>query len=151
MKTIWRLLEPMDAGEEGDQWSSDWLIWRDVDKNTPLLTIKGRRRLVKLPEPQGWIDVRDRMPTAEDSNNAGAVLWLSSEDHVEYGDWDDAGEDSQFWSAVADLPFQSKDSDEQAWDEWSSKNLMRNYSLGNEEASKALKEGFLAGRNSLKF
>lgn len=118
-KEIWRLLEPMDAGEDGDQWSSDGLIWRDIDKNTPLLTIKFRRRLVTLPEPQGWISVKERMPTKEDGNKQGMVLWIDSELSVGVGSWDihERGWQSH-WTAIPDDPEPERDADEEAWKEY---------------------------------
>lgn len=157
-KEIWRLLEPgVDIISEGDEWLYPGPVWGQVC--SPFIGDKVGvhaaqhvcvvRRRMTLPEPQGWISVKERMPTKEDANNQGAVLWISSEHRVAYGNWDNPADGDCFWSTVPNLPSPPKHPDEEAWEEWSKKNLMRNYSVGNAEADAALKEGFMAGRKSV--
>lgn len=144
-KEIWRLLEPgVDVWQEGDETCGPY-GWHATNYFGGVVKDgeDGRRRMT-LPEPQGWISVKERMPTKEDADVLlwnGNVCYLSSSDRVLIAS-------PTHWMSLPNPPAPI-DPDEEAWEEWSKNNLMRNYSVGNAEADAALKEGFMAGRKSV--
>lgn len=154
-KEIWRLLEPeVDVWQAGDEiqnpivkWERvppSWINW-EVGRDSQL----GRRRMT-LPDPQGWISVKERMPTKEDASKEGLIIWGWNDNSCLPLDWRTGiHQELKWWRPFKFEPVPFTDPDEEAWEEWSKKNLMRNYSVGNAEADAALKEGFMAGRKSV--
>lgn len=138
----------MDVWKEGDEfYSLHFQEWRAATilnqvENTDLV---GRRRIT-IPEPAGWISVQDRLPTEKEQDQF-KILLASKEGTVCLST--QTIMQAAFWMIVPPVPEPTPDPDEEAWEEWDAKNLIRSYSVNNSEADRAMKEGFLAGRRSV--
>lgn len=147
-KEIWRLLEPgVDMWQEGDEYLVSNIVveWdkvtRDfdpVDKDHKV----GRRRMT-IPEPQGWISVKERMPMRWDGNSEGLVIWRlhepSHEKLIVTAKYDapEMEELSLFWCPLRDP--EGLDDGEKAWMEH----------LQRFPNTKNMKWLFMAGRKSV--
>jgi hypothetical protein len=152
-KQYWRLLELGDIYTEGDEISNpvvkweqvppSWIGW-DLAKESQI-----SRRRITLPEPQGWISVKERMPTKEDANKQGMVLWS----HIMYGSravfgcpWDHPRphSDATHWTTIPDDPELDQDADEKAWEIH-----MKGVKYASAFVQAAAHDAFLAGRKSV--
>lgn len=147
-KEIWRLLEAGEVWQKGDQYfngsiesweNSTSRIWGSPAGHYD----KPARRRMTLPEPQGWISVKERMPTKEDADDYGRVIWLRTDGAVYTERWNGKATWYHGWLPIPPIPKKPKDPDEEAWEKaWP--DLQRtSYS---EEAAKA---AFMAGRKSV--
>jgi hypothetical protein len=106
------------------------------------------RRRITLSEPQGWISVKDRMPTKEDANKQGMVVWWDGLNRND-GDWDDYEERFTHWSTVIDALEPDRDPDEEAWDFFKGSILHAQPELEKGISWEFEKKVFLAGRKSV--
>jgi hypothetical protein len=150
-KQYWRLLEPGDVWQEGDEISNPVVKWEQVPPSWIKWEVKdgpiGRRRIT-LSEPQGWISVKDRMPTKEDANKQGMVVWWDGLNRND-GDWDDYEERFTHWSTVIDALEPDRDPDEEAWDFFKGSILHAQPELEKGISWEFEKKVFLAGRKSV--
>lgn len=152
-KEIWRLLEPgVDMWQEGDEIENHVVQWEAVPSTWIGFIVRRdapvSRRRMTLPEPQGWISVKERMPTKEDANKEGNVLWFRSDGGricPQISGWDKFGEWFTHWMSFPDDPVPA-DPDEEAWQQFLIASHVRNWGRVFMESAK---EGFLAGRKSV--
>jgi hypothetical protein len=154
-KQYWRLLEPGEFMLDRDEWLYPGPVWAPVCSpfiGDPVgvhaaMHVNIVRRRITLAEPQGWISVKERMPTKEDANKQGMVLWWDGHNAVSDRPWDAAH--ATHWKTLPDYPEPDKDADEEAFSEWWSENNLQNATLGVEEMERLMKHSFLAGRKSV--
>jgi hypothetical protein len=132
-KQYWRLLEPGDVYMEGDEFLEKEGTWEtnSVRGYTIEKSVVGRRRIT-LPEPQGWISVKERMPTKED----GRIIWASIHGGRPVGVLPNF--EYTHWMA---LPTLTLDPDEEAFNQW-----WGNTPVGDRELAKRT---FISGRKSV--
>jgi hypothetical protein len=146
-KQYWRLLELGECVQRGDEYhlKGDG-PWVSVEVNDVGDVIDHGhvpyRRRITLPEPQSWISVKERMPTKEDANKQGMVLWFTGASQMD-GDYAVGMDGCTHWKVTADDPDPEKDADEEAFEKfWGKGGCL---SWGRIEARSI----FLAGRKSV--
>jgi hypothetical protein len=152
-KQYWRLLEPGECVQRGDEYHLKGEgPWVSVEVNDIGDVIDHGhvpyRRRITLPEPQGWISVKERMPTKEDGNKQGNVLWRMSfkdgDRRLRQGLWDTEIDPClTHWVAIPDEPEDESNPDEEAFEKFWKK--AGGISWGRIEALSI----FLAGRKSV--
>lgn len=113
-KEIWRLLEPVvDVWQEGDE-IFDQGSWRLVGSNfgRELTGASFGRRRMTLPKPQGWISVKERMPTKEDGDSDGRVLWGWSSGGYRVDFYKNVSCAPDFWMPLPAFPAKSPEEEE---------------------------------------
>lgn len=153
-KELWRLLEPGDVWQEGDQFWARTIKceWRGMTilGGSVIEGEVGRRRMT-LPEPQGWISVKERMPTKEDSGAQDCVLWMFASKSIIAAGWDKQWVElkATHWMSIPPAPKEPKepkDPDEEAWEK-AYKDLDPDQTW-TQSAIGAGKSAFMAGRKS---
>jgi len=149
-KQYWRLLELGECVQRGDEYhlKGDG-PWVSVEVNDVGDVIDHGhvpyRRRITLPEPQSWISVKERMPTKEDANKQGNVLWIDNEFASAVDPWDFARREwNSHWTTIPDDPEPDKDADEEAWEIY-----MKGGKYANALVQASAHDAFLAGRKSV--
>lgn len=88
MKKIWRLLEPGETKQEGDELATCLRWVKSTDIGEKVLVGQVYRRRMTIPEDGGWIAYADRMPTQEDADKFGEVIALNCQNGTFARRWD---------------------------------------------------------------
>ncbi len=147
-KQYWRLLEPeVDVWQERDECLTEkgWraILMGAVGAICHSYEAQGRRRIT-LPEPQGWVSVKERMPTKEDASKEGLIIWGWSDNSCLPLDWRTGiHQEPKWWRPFKFEPVPVTNPDEEAWGEWWKETGSK---YGHQSA---MEVAFMAGRKSV--